>query len=225
MCQEFASGSGTQVFYSIPVSECNSGTLIVGISSTPNKVHKSFEASFVNTKNDLYISEYAQNTIREIGEIDITKSGSNIEFSFTGVTGIGVTLQANLKLLTNSYAGFDTITRSLTRSVSSQVTTNLPSTGISTVSGIYGATRYIVEIEQVTGITTQRSIVQINSIHAGNYLNNTVYDMYGDINSNDLNFSTDYTIVGNTYTLFFNPVTSANYKLTIYQTSLLSPNQ
>ena len=52
-------------------------------------------------------------------------------------------------------------------------------------------------------------------------------DFFGtnDTDLNDLNFVTDYNIIGNTYTLFFNPVTSANYKITIYEASLLSPNQ
>lgn len=224
-CQNYPSGSGTQVFYTIASSDCNSGTLIVGISSSTNSIKDSFELSFVNTGNDLYISRYTENTIKDLGEVDIAKNGANIEFSFVPPVGIGVTLQANLKLLTNTYAGFDSITKSISKLSSSQVVTNSTSTGITTVSGIYGYTKYILEIEQTTGITTQRSIVQINSIHAGDYLNNIVYDMNGNIDLNDLNFITDYNVIGNNYTLFFNPITSANYKITIYESSLLSPNQ
>jgi hypothetical protein len=82
-----------------------------------------------------------------------------------------------------------------------------------------------MEIEQTTGITTQRSIIQLNSVHAGDYVNNTVYDINGNISLDDLNFDTIYSIGGNTYTLYFNPVTSANYKITFYESSLLSPNQ
>jgi hypothetical protein len=224
-CQNYPSGSGTQVFYTIPELDCNSGTLIVGISSSTNSIKDSFELSFVNTENDLYISRYTENSIQTLGDVDIVKNGLDIEFRFIPPVGIGVTLQANLKLLTNTYAGFDSITKSISKLSSSQVSTSSTVTGISTVSGIYGYTKYILGIEQTTGITTQRSLVQINSIHAGDYLNNIVYDMNGNIDLNDLNFVTTYNTIGNNYTLSFESITSANYKIIIYESSLLSPNQ
>ena len=221
-----ASGSPTpEVFYTIPISDCKSGTLIVGISSIVNNIERSFEVSFVNISNDIFTSIYSENTLNNLGTVDIATNGSNIEFSYTGVVGIGVTLQTNLKLLTNTYAGYDSFSKTFSKFVSSQISSSALSIGISTISGIYGYSKYIMEIEQITGIATQRSIVQINSVHAGDYVNNTVYDINGNISLNDLNFDTTYDIGGNTYTLYFNPVTSANYKITFYESSLLSPNQ
>lgn len=227
ICQSYAgTGSPTpQIFYSISTSDCKSGTLIIGISSTTNCIEESFEMSFVTTENNVLMNVYSENVLKNLGTVDIDTNGSNIEFKYTGISGIGVTLQANLKLLTNTYSGYNNINKTLSKLSSNQITTSSLSTGISTISGIYGYTKYIMEIEKTIGISTQRSIVQLNSIHVENYLNNIVYDLNGDIDINDLNFTTDYTVIGNTYTLFFNPVTSANYKITIYETSLLSPNQ
>lgn len=227
LCNAYvASGSPTpQVFYTIPISNCKSGNLIVGISSISNNMERSFEVSFVNISNDIFTSIYSENTLNNLGTVGIATNGSNIEFSYTGVVGIGITLQTNLKLLTNTYAGYDSFSKTFSKFVSSQISSSSLSIGISTISGIYGYSKYIMEIEQTTGITTQRSIVQLNSIHAGNYVNNTVYDINGNISLNDLNFDTTYDIGGNTYTLYFNPVTSANYKITFYESSLLSPNQ
>jgi len=222
ICQQY-NGSGTEVFYSIPSSECKSGTIIIGISSSLNNVEKSFEASFVDTDQDILVNRYAENTLKELGAVDVSRNGSNIEFKYTGV-GIGVTLQSNLKLLTNTYSGFDSITKTVLKLSSSKVTTNESSTGITTVSATYGYTKYVIEIEQNTGISTQRSIVQINSIHSGNYLNNTVYDFNGNIDINDLIFKTSYNIAQNNYTLSFDPVTSGTYNITIYESSLTSPN-
>lgn len=224
-CEQYAAGIGSTVFYSISSLDCNSGTLIVGISSITNSIQKSFECSFVSAESDLLVSTYSENTLNNLGEVNISKNGSNIEFIYTGVVGIAVTLSANLKLLTNTYAGNDSITKNFTKFSSSQITTNSSSTGISTVSAIYGYTKYILDIEQTTGVTTQRSLVQINSLHNQDYLNNIIYDMNGTVDLNDLNFESSYSIANNNYTLFFNPITSANYKITIYESSLLAPNQ
>jgi hypothetical protein len=217
--------SGVSTFYSIPLSDCKSGTLIVGISSTKNSINKSLELSFTNTSNDLFISKYAENDLVNYGNINIIANGSNLEFNFDNTTGIGVTLYANLKLLTNTYAGYDSINKTFSKISSSEITTNSLSTGISTVSGIYGFTKYIMEISQDTGITTYRSIVQLNSVHSGDYLNNIVYDINGDIELTDIVFETNYSLAQNEYTLSFNPVTSANYTIKIYEANILSPNQ
>ena len=222
ICNEY-SGTSPQVFYTVPSSDCKSGTLIVGISSTPSTVEQSYEMSFVNISgNDILTSVYAQNVLSNIGSIDISKNGSNIEFIYTGITGIGVTLRTNLRLLTNTYAGYDSVTKTISKFSSSKVITNSSSTGITTVSAIYGYTKYIMEVEQDTGISTQRSVVQLNSIHSGDYLNTIVYDLNGTVDMNDLVFETDYNLIGNTYTLYFKPITSANYKIVIYESSLLS---
>jgi hypothetical protein len=219
------SGIGSTVFYSISTTNCKSGTVLVGLSSITNKIEKSLELSFVKTENDIFVSQYAENQLVDLGSINVNINGSNLEFTYTGISGIGATVQANLKLITNSYAGYDSVTNSISKFASNQTISNSSSIGISTVSGIYGYTKYIIEIEQTVGVTTQRGVVQINSLHSGDYLNNIVYDPNGDIDLNDFNFETQYDIGGNNYTLYFNPITSANYKITTYESSLLSPDQ
>jgi hypothetical protein len=227
ICQTYdgVQTSTPQVLYSIPISDCKSGTLLVGISSSQHAIENSFELSFVKTTDNVNLNFYSENIIKDLGQIAINTNGLNIEFVYTGISGIGATVQCNLKLLTNTYAGYDTITKTVSKFSSYEVISNSNSIGISTVSGLYGFTKYILEIEQTVGLTTQRSIVQLNSIHAGDYLNNTTYDLNGDISISDLNFQTDYSIFDNNYTLYFNPVTSANYSIKVYESSLLSPNQ
>lgn len=223
ICQQHT-GIGSTNLYSISSNDCKSGTLIIGISSSLNSIEKSFEVSFIDTGVDILISKYADNILKDLGDINIVKNGSNIEFNYTGV-GIGVTVHANLKLLTNTYYGFDSINRVLSKSSSSQIFTNSTSTGISTVSGVYGYTKYVMEVEKTVGVSTQRSIVQLNSIHFENHLSTIAYDINGNIGQEDLIFETNYNIVGNTYTLFFNPSNSADYKITIYESNILNANQ
>jgi len=223
-CQNYGVGiASTSVIYSIPISDCNSGTLIIGISSIANNIESSFEASFVNTPNGLLVSKYTEAIYKDLGTIGINTNGSNIEFTYSTLTGVGVTVQGNLKLLTNTYAGYNTLTKNLSIFQSSKITTTSLSSGISTVSGNYGYTKYIIEIVQETGISTNKSIVQLNSLHYQNYLNNVLYNVNGTINDSDLNFETSYNIVNNNYTLYFNPVTPATYTIRTYESSLLSP--
>jgi hypothetical protein len=197
--------------------------LIIGISSIANNIESSFEASFVNTPNGLLVSKYTEAIYKDLGTIGINTNGSNIEFTYSTLTGVGVTVQGNLKLLTNTYAGYNTLTKNLSIFESSKITTTSLSSGISTVSGNYGYTKYIIEIVQETGISTNKSIVQLNSLHYQNYLNNVLYNVNGTINDSDLNFETSYNIANNNYTLYFNPVTPATYTITTYESSLLSP--
>jgi len=225
-CQQYGVGiASTSVIYTVPVSNCNSGTLIIGISSIKDNIESAFEASFVNTPNGLFISNYTEAIYKDLGTIGISTNGSNIELTYTTSTGIGVTVQGNLKLLTNTYAGYNTLTKNLSIFESSKVTTTSLSSGISTVSGNYGYTKYLIEVVQNTGISTNKSIIQLNSIHYQNYMNNVLYNVNGTVNQQDLNFVTQYNIVGNTYTLYFNPVTPATYTITTYESSLLSPIQ
>ena len=223
LCQTY-SGIGSTVFYTISESDCIGGTLIIGISSIFNSIQKSFESSFINA-DDILISQYAENILNDLGSINIIKNSGNIEFTYSQASGIGVTISANLKLITNTYSGYDSLTKTFSKFSSSKITTNSSSTGISSVSGTYGFTKYILGVEQNTGVSTQKSIVQLNSIHSNDYLNNIIYDVNGTINLDDINFQTSYNISNNKYTLFFNPVTAADYTITIYEVSLLSPDQ
>lgn len=225
LCQTYGVGiASTSVIYTIPTSDCNSGTIIVGVSSIKDNVEYSFEASFVNTSDGISVSKYAEAIYKDLGIIGISTNGSNIEFTYSTTTGIGVTVQANLKLLTNTYVGYDNVVKNLSLFTSSKATTTSLSSGISTVSGDYGYTKYLIEVVQNTGITTNKSIVQLNSVHYQDYMNNILYDINGNVDSNDLNFETTYNIGSNTYTLFFNPVTAATYTITTYESSLLSPS-
>jgi len=215
-----------QVFYTIPISECNSGQLIVGFSSLANGIEEYFESSFVNTRTGIFSNLYSESLNKDLGEIGISTNGSNIELTYTGISNIPVTLQANIKFLTNTYAGYNSITKTVSKISSSRVTTSgTTSIGISTISGAYGSSSYIIEVQKTIGVTTQKSLIQINSIHFNDYLNNIAYDIIGDVEYEDLSFTSDYNFVGNQYVLYFNPTNSANYDLKIYQASLLSANQ
>ena len=78
-------------------------------------------------------------------------------------------------------------------------------------------------MQKTSGISTQKSICQINSIHFKDYLNNIVYAEQGDLPIDQYSFDTVYDLMSNTYTLYFTPTDSANYKLLVYESSLLYP--
>lgn len=214
----------SQTFYSIPSSTCSSGTLIVGISSISNFIESSFEASFVSSGGILNFSVYAENSLKNLGTIDIVDNGSNVEFKYTGISGIGVTVYTNLKLLTNTYSGYDTLTKTISRFSSQKIITNISGyVAISTVSQLYQYSKYIIEIKKTVGVTTQKSLIQLNSIYFNDYLNHIQYNQIGEVDSKDLKFETIYDDIGQNYILYFIPTNSASYELTIYQIDIISP--
>lgn len=217
--------SGISTIYTIPSSECQSGIIFIGISSQGSAVERSFESAFVSNNGIVYINTYADTQTKDLGSLSITDDGSNVNIEYTTLPGIGVTVYSNFKFLTNNYAGYDSIEKTVSViSSSKSLSSGNSSVAISTVSGDYSYTKYVIEIEKTIGISTQRSITQINSIHFKDYLNNIVYSEQGDLPITDYIFDTVYDNLSNTYTLYFTPSNSADYKLLIYETSLLSPN-
>jgi len=222
---EIPSSGITTTLYTIPSSNCQSGIIFVGISSQGTAVERSFESAFVSNNGTVYINTYADTTSKDLGTLSVTDDGSNVNIEYTGISGIGVTVYSNFKLLTNTYAGYNSIQKSISLISSSQaLSSGSGSVAISTVSGDYSYTKYVIEIQKTSGISTQKSICQLNSVHFKDYLNNIVYSEEGDLSIDQYSFDTVYDTMSNTYTLYFTPTNSADYKLLIYETSLLSPN-
>ena len=222
---EIPSSGITTTLYTIPSSNCQSGIIFVGISSQGTAVERSFESAFVSNNGTVYINTYADTTTKDLGTLSVTDDGSNVNIEYTGISGIGVTVYSNFKLLTNTYAGYNSIQKSISLISSSQaLSSGSGSVAISTVSGDYSYTKYVIEIQKTSGISTQKSICQLNSVHFKDYLNNIVYSEEGDLSIDQYSFDTVYDTMSNTYTLYFTPTNSADYKLLIYETSLLSPN-
>jgi hypothetical protein len=215
----------TTTLYTIPSSNCQSGIIFVGISSQGSAVERSFESAFVSNNGTVYINTYADTATKDLGTLSVTDDGSNVNIQYTGISGIGVTVYSNFKLLTNTYAGYRSIQKSISLiSSSKELSSGSGSVAISTVSADYSYTKYVIEIQKTSGISTQKSICQLNSVHFKDYLNNIVYSEEGDLSIDQYSFNTVYDTMSNTYTLYFTPTNSADYKLLIYETSLLSPN-
>lgn len=216
----------TDIFYTIPLSECTSGTALIGISSTPKRVENAFELSFVKDVNNIInVNVYAEQVTRNLGVFGITTSGGDIQFTFTPPVGLGVTVFTNLNLLTNTYVSENKINNQFS-SISSELLIYSGSSpvSISTIPQTFAATKYVIEIQKSVGLSTQRSIVQINSTHFEDYDNNTVFGIVGDLNIGEINFETIYNPSPGEYILTFNPTVSANYTFKIISKSILSPN-
>jgi hypothetical protein len=77
-------------------------------------------------------------------------------------------------------------------------------------------------MQKTVGLTTQLSLLQINSVHFEDYSNNVAFGIVGDIPVDELDFETIFT--GADYILAFNPTVSANYRFKIYEKSIVNPN-
>jgi hypothetical protein len=225
LTKEVPSSGITTTLYTIPSSDCQSGIIFIGISSEGKDLEQAYESSFVSNNGTVYINTYADSVTKDLGTFSIVDDGSNVNIQYTGISGIGVTVYCNFKLLTNTYAGYDSIQKSISLVSSSQaLSSGSGSVAISTVSGNYSYTKYVIEVQKTSGISTQKSICQINSIHFKDYLNNIIYAEQGDLPVDQYSFDTVYDLISNTYTLYFTPTDSANYKLLVYESSLLYPN-
>ena len=217
----------TDIFYTTPLSDCSSGIVFIGISSTPKRIESSYELSFVkNVDNVINVNVYAENTKKDLGVFGITTSAGNIEFTFTPPVGLGVTLYTNLSLVTNTYEPQNEIVNELSF-VNSEllITSGSSPVSISTVPSTYAATKYIIEMQKTSGLTTERGLIQINSVHFQDYSNNTIFGIVGDVPIDEINFETIYNPSPGEYILTFNPTVSANYRFKILRKSILSPNQ
>ena len=75
------------------------------------------------------------------------------------------------------------------------------------------------------GIVTQRSLMQINTVHFEQYSNNVEFGIVGSIPTDELIFSTEYDSFNQEYTLTFDPIVDAVYDFKVYEKSIVSPNQ
>jgi hypothetical protein len=221
-----ASGSPTiETFYSIPMSECKSGTLFVGVSNSPKEVKSAYELSFINVGGQINYNVYAEQGSTGIGSVGVSTSGSNIEFTFTPVAGIGVTVHSNLNLLVNTPTIPATVLNELTQLNSDIVafSGNGPQI-ITTISDEYAASKITLEIEKTVGVTTEKCLVQLDNVHFQNYLNITEYGFVGDLALNKFTFESNYNSGTGTYILTMEAQDSADYVVKFFQRSIANPN-
>lgn len=209
----------------INASECNSGTLFVGISSSPNSVKEFYEMSFLYDGTNVLYDIYARDKTQDLGTIEIVKNESNnLALNYNGISGIGVTIYVNANLLRNTVVNPNFISLDYGRLYSSgiQTTTSSP-IGITTFQTDYSSSKFVVEVKKTVGVTTSIHTIHLNCIHYNidgeKYLNNINYSYLGNIE--DLEFNTIFDQGSNTYTLVYYPNTNANYDIKFYQHSIL----
>ena len=214
-----------QVFYTIPTSECNSGTIFVGISSGSNSIQNSFELSFIKIGANIEYNLYSENNITNLGVVDVDINGSNIEFSFEPIAEIGVTLHSNLNLLVNTLTSPNTQINDLSEIQSNVISFNGdgPET-ISLTSVDYCVSKYVIEVKKVVGLVTTQCIVQLDTIHFREYLNIVDYGYVGDLNMDEIEFNLYYNSSLDSYVLTIEAETSADYSIKFHKRSLSTPN-
>jgi hypothetical protein len=226
---EQSSGISTsipQTLLSVPTSDCTSGVLFFGISDSSKNIKNALELSFIRNGSDIQINQYTEFEPLDIGEISVENIGSNINFIFTGVAGIAVTVFTNYTLFTNTLSSPTEIVRDLSRISSNRIShMGTSPVGISTVSTLYAATKYVIQIDKIVGVTTQKSLIQINTVHFEGYSNNVEFGVVGTIPNDEIVFETIFDEILQTYTLTFNPVVDATYQFTVYEKNIVSPNQ
>jgi len=219
--------SSIQTFYTIPALECKSGTLFVGLSTISNKVESSIELSFININGQINYNVYSEQKSKNLGSVGVTTSGSDIIFTYDGGVGLPneVKISANLNLLVETLTSPAYQLKDLTRLDSGKVT--FSGTGpqiISTISSDYGVSKITLEIEKTVGVTTQRCLVQLNSIHFENYLNIIEYGFVGNLPQGQFTFQSNYDSGSGNYVLSMEGTESADYIIKFYQRSITSPN-
>ena len=211
------------------LANCKSGTAYVGISTTYGSVEEYLEFTFVYNGQQIISSVYAENQIRNLGEVGIsTGASNNIEITYTAVPNVSTYLYINANLLVNTQVNPSSQDLEYAKLNSSRIqftASTLDPIGISTISKDYAASKYVIEVQKTVGVTTQRSIIQINSVHYDiipaqeKYLNNINYGIIG--NFDDLEFNTIFDQNSGTYTLAYYPNNLATYDIKFYQKSIL----
>lgn len=226
-----ASGSpSAQVIYSYPLSDLTSGSGVIGISSASRSIENAFEFAFIKDVNNVinYNIFAEQNVgfgtdLKNLGTFGISTTASSVDFTFTPASGIGVTVFSNLQINNTNNISPNEVLNDLSITNSEFINfTGSSQVAISTVSDVYCATKYLIEAEKTVGLTTQRSIFQINSVHFRDYNNQTTYGFVGDLTEDQFNLETIYS--GGNYSLNFTPNESGSYKFKILRKSILSPN-
>lgn len=212
----------TKQIYSIPITECVSGTFYVGISSTKYSIQTYYEIAFLYDNNTINSNLYSQNVISGIGTVFVDSDGTDITLNYDGVSGIGVTVYTKLMMLTNTFEPENLIIDQFSRLNSDEVTFSGDSqVAISTISSDYGASRYIIEVSKTVGINTSKHLVILNSIHYNeqDYLNNINYSILGS--QEELEFQTVFDQINNEYELIYTPTENADYNIKFVSKSIL----
>lgn len=211
------------------LNNCTSGTVYVGISTVSGSIEEFLEFTFVYNSPSISHSVYSQDEYKNLGVVGISTGNSdNIEITFTGVPNEPLNLYINANLLVNTPVSPSNQDLTYGRLNSSNIQFNastLDPVGITTISKEYGASKYVIEVEKTVGVTTERSIIQINSVHYDivtaqeKYLNNVNYGIIG--NFDDVNFSSIFDPNAGTYTLAYYPNELANYNIKFYEKNIL----
>ena len=210
-----------KIVYSIPISQCSSGSFFVGLSSTPFRIETSYESTFLYQNGTVQTSVYTENSYAGLGTVGIATSGSNIVVTYNGVSGIGVTIFGNFNFITNTKESPSQIVDQFTRVNSDKINyTGGAQVAISTIPGDYSASKYIIEVTKTVGLTTEKNLVGLDLIHYNqeSYLNNINYGIIGDYD--DLNFETQFDLPTNTYVLSFIPNESATYVIKFFEKNI-----
>lgn len=210
-----------KTIYSLPISECSSGSFFVGISSNQSRIEKSYESTFLYQNGIIEQNIYTDNDYIGLGTVGIATSGSNIIVTYNGFPGVAVTVFGNFNFITESNTSPQEIIDTFTRVNSSKVNyTGDSQVAISTISGDYSSSKYIIEVTKTVGVSTEKSIIGLDLIHYNqdNYLNNISYGIIG--NFADLDFQTEYDLPSNSYTLSFIPSESAEYVIKFFEKNI-----
>ena len=216
----------TSTFYSYPLADCNAGVGLVGISSAQNKVETSFEFSFVkNVDNIIDINIYAENKTKELGSIGVTTSSGAIEFTYTNVLGVGVTVFSNIQFIKNAPTAPYNISNERSVQTSENYNyTGSSAVGLTTVPQIFAASKYIVYAQKTVGLTTQRTLFQTNAVHFDDYNTLTTYGFAGNMPLDEFSIENVYNAGIGNYTLTLTPSVSATYNFKVIKKTILTPN-
>ena len=208
------------------LSECQSGTVYVGISSSSGVIQEFKELGFRYDGTNVAFSVYAESRTSDLGDIAVSTSGSNLVLTYDGISNVGVTLYVDTILLVETQTSPNEIQSDfgLIRSESIQFSGS-NQVGIATVSEQYAVSNFIIEIEKTVGSTTTRSLAQLNAVHyninlpQNKYLANITYNVVG--NFNDLDFDLTFDPGSNNYTLSYIPSENATFDVKLSQKSIL----
>jgi hypothetical protein len=215
-----------KTIYSIPLSETNSGTLFVGISSSANSIEKYYETSFLYNSGDLQTNIYSENILSGIGTIGISTSGSNLIITYDGEPNVPVTVYGNFNFIVNSSTSpqqqIDGFSRLNSNSISIVGATSGNPELVSTIDSGYSASKYIIQVEKIVGVTSEKSLIGIDMVNyfGSDYMKNIQYGVLGNIS--DLNFSVQYDVFSDTYQVFYTPTENADYNITFFEKNISS---
>ena len=224
---EYAGIGSSYTLYSYPLADLESGVGVIGISSASRKVESAYEFTFIkNTDNTIDVNVFSEQKTKELGTFGISTTVSGeVIFGFDDVIGIGVTVFANLQIIKNSPESTYNVVNDLTVVTSENYDyTGSSPVGLTTVPQLFAATKHIIQVEKTVGVSTERSLFQINSVHFGDYNNLTTYGFVGNMSSDEFSFDNIYDPGLGQYTLTLTPTVSADYNFKLIKKTILSPN-